>query len=44
MSAVSSETFMWVSRDGFIYLDTLENVVMESVLVGFISFILEILI
>lgn len=43
MSAVSSETFMWVSRDGFIYLDTLENVDMENVL-GFISFTLEILI
>lgn len=43
MSAVSSETFMWVSRDGFIYLDTLENVEMENVL-GFISFTLEILI
>lgn len=43
MSAVSSETFMWVSRDGFIYLDTLENVEMENVL-GFINFTLEILI
>lgn len=43
MSAVSFETFMWVSRDGFIYLDTLENVEMENVL-GFISFTLEILI
>lgn len=37
VSAVSFKTFIWVTRDGFIYLDTLEHVLKESILVGLIT-------